>query len=168
MDFAIRGATAADHSAILALNLASEALLSPMDATRLVQLDGEAAYHRVAADAAANADDNVAAFLLAFREGADYDSVNYRWFAARYDRFLYVDRIAVCDTQQGRGLGAALYADLFAFARDQGTPRIVCEYYSVPLNEASQRFHARQGFKEVGSQWLPGSGKQVSFQLAPV
>lgn len=164
MDFVIRPATAADHPAILALNLASEALLSPMDATRLAQLDAEAAYHRVCVDAHGQ----VAAFLLAFREGADYDSVNYRWFAERYDRFLYVDRIAVSDAHQGRGLGAALYADLFAFAREQAVPRVVCEYYSVPLNEASQRFHARQGFTEVGTQWLPDGRKQVSFQLAAV
>ena len=108
-----------------------------------------------------------AAFLLAFREGARYDSPNYRWFAARYERFLYVDRIAVANAHQGRGLGAALYADLFAFAGEHGVPRVVCEYYSQPLNLASQKFHARAGFSEVGTQWLPDGSKQVSFQLAP-
>ena len=122
MDLAIRDTTTGDFPAVLALNLASEALLSPMDASRLVQLDATAACHRV----------------------------------------------AVAQAHQGRGLGAALYADLFAFARGQGIPRIVCEYYSVPLNDASRRFHARQGFEEVGTKWLPGSGKQVSFQLALV
>lgn len=166
MTFVMRAATAADHPAILALNLASESLLSPMDAARLAQLDTQAAYHRVAVDA--DAEGHVAAFLLAFCDGADYDSVNYRWFAQRYDSFLYVDRVAVSDAHQGRGLGAALYADLFAFAREQGIPRVVCEYYSVPLNAGSQRFHARQGFTEVGTQWLPDARKQVSFQLAPV
>lgn len=164
MDFVIRPATAADHPAILALNLASEALLSPMDGARLALLDAEAAYHRVAVDA--NGD--IAAFLLAFREGTHYDSVNYRWFAEHYGSFLYVDRIAVSDVHLGRGLGAALYADLFAFAREQAIPRVVCEYYSIPLNQASQRFHARQGFTEVGTQWLPDGRKQVSFQLAAV
>lgn len=163
MSVSIRDATAADHPAILALNLESEALMSPMDAARLLELEREAAYHRVVVDA-----QGIAAFLLAFREGARYDSPNYRWFAERYDRFLYVDRIAVAGTRQGRGLGVALYADLFAFAREHGIPRIVCEYYSVPLNEISQRFHARAGFSEVGTQWLPERGKQVSFQLAPV
>lgn len=161
-EFRIRDATAADHAAIVALNLESEALLSPMDGERLRQLEREAAYHRVAAN-----DEGVAAFLLAFREGADYDSPNYRWFAAHYDRFLYVDRVAVSGARQGRGLGAALYADLFAFARVQDVPRIVCEYYRRPLNEASQRFHARAGFREVGTQWLPDGSKQVSFQEAP-
>lgn len=161
MQPAIRPVTPDDFAEILALNLESEALLSPMDRSRLAALDGEAAYHRVATDEA-----GVAAFLMAFREGAIYDSPNYRWFCERYDRFLYVDRVAVSRTRQGRGLGAALYADLFETARMQGIPRIVCEYYSVPLNEASQRFHTKFGFAEVGTQWIPGGLKQVSLQLA--
>jgi predicted GNAT superfamily acetyltransferase len=156
----IRDARAADHAAILELNRDSEALLSPMDAARLRELDAAAAYHRVAGDP-------VAAFLLAFREGAAYDSPNYHWFSQRFDRFLYVDRIAVAASARSAGLGGALYRDLFEFARAAGVPRIVCEYYSQPLNEASQRFHARHGFEEVGTQWLPERGKQVSYLLAP-
>jgi predicted GNAT superfamily acetyltransferase len=154
-----RLATLADYPAILALNLDAEALLSPMDDARLRALDAAAAYHRVAGDP-------TAAFLMAFREGADYDSPNYRWFPQRYDRFLYVDRIAVAESARGAGLGGALYRDLFDFARESGVPRIVCEYYSKPLNEASQRFHARHGFEEIGTQWLPERGKQVSYLVA--
>ena len=160
----IRPATAADFPAVLALNLAAEALLSPMDAARLRELDAAADYHRVAVDPASGA---VAAFLLAFREGAGDDSPNYRWFSERHERFLYVDRVAVGEGARGAGLGGALYRDLFAHARATGVPRIVCEYYSVPLNEASQRFHARHGFEEVGRQWLPERGKQVSYLVAP-
>jgi predicted GNAT superfamily acetyltransferase len=156
----IRDATPADYAAILELNRDSEALLSPMDAGRLRELDAAAAYHRVAGEP-------VAAFLLAFREGAGYDSPNYRWFSQRFDRFLYVDRIAVAASARSAGLGGALYRDLFGFARAAGVPRIVCEYYSRPLNEASQRFHARHGFDEIGTQWLPERGKQVSYLLAP-
>jgi predicted GNAT superfamily acetyltransferase len=156
----IRDATPADREAILALNLESEALMSPMDAARLAELGAMATYLRVLEDEA-----GVAAFLLAFREGCAYDSPNYRWFDARYERFLYVDRIAVAGDRQGRGLGPSMYADLFEFARVHQVPRVVCEYYSTPLNEVSRRFHARAGFHEVGSQWLP-NGKQVSFQEA--
>jgi predicted GNAT superfamily acetyltransferase len=156
----IRQATPADFAAILELNRDSEGLLSPVDAGRLVKLDAAAGYHRVAGEP-------VAAFLLAFREGADYDSPNYRWFSQRFDRFLYVDRVAVSASARGAGLGSALYRDLFAFARAAGVPRIVCEYYSKPLNEASQRFHARHGFEEIGTQWLPERGKQVPYLLAP-
>ena len=161
--FAIRDATSADHVAIARLNLESEHLLSPLDAQRLAHLDQQAAYHRVI-----ESDGEVIAFLLAFREGVPYDSPNYRWFAARYERFLYIDRIAVSASQQGRQLGRALYADLFAFARQHGIDTIACEFYVVPLNEASRAFHARHGFHEVGTQWVADGQKQVSLQIASV
>jgi len=161
MPFTIRDATAADHKAILALNLESEDLVSPMDAARLAQLDGRAAYHRVV-----DIDGEVAAFLLAFREGADYDSPNYLWFGERYPRFLYIDRIVVSASRQGQQLGRALYEDLFAFARADGIDNITCEFYVVPFNEGSSRFHAKFGFREVGQQWVAMGGKQVSLQLA--
>jgi predicted GNAT superfamily acetyltransferase len=156
----IRDARPADTEAILALNLESEALMSPMDEARLAELSAMAAFLRVVED-----ERGIAGFLLAFREATAYDSVNYRWFLERYPRFLYVDRIAVASDRQGRGLGPQLYAELFAFARANDVQRVVCEYYSVPLNEPSRRFHQRAGFVEVGSQWLP-NGKQVSFQEA--
>ncbi|BCT92172.1 GNAT family acetyltransferase [Lysobacter helvus] len=155
-----RDAVEADAAAIVALNLESEAVLSPMGAARFERLRAHAAYLRVIEDAGA-----VVAFLMAFRERADYDSVNYRWFDAHYDAFLYVDRVVVSSACQGRGFGALLYADLFAFARDAGVPRVTCEFDVEPPNEASRRFHARHGFVEVGTQALPG-GKRVSLQCA--
>jgi predicted GNAT superfamily acetyltransferase len=156
----VRDAVDGDAAAIVALNLESEAVLSPMDAARLALLRGEAAYLRVVED-----DGKVVAFLMAFRERAAYDSVNYRWFDARYDAFLYVDRVVVSQACQGRGFGALLYADLFAFARAAGVPRVTCEFDVEPRNVASERFHARHGFVEVGTQGLPG-GKRVSLQSA--
>jgi uncharacterized protein len=149
--FVIRDATVHDQAAILALNLASEHLLSPLDAPRLAHLDRESTYHRV---------------VLALREAAEYDSPNYRWFAARFERFLYVDRIAVAAAWQGRQLGRALYENLFAYARASGVQELACEFYVVPLNEASLRFHAAFGFHEVGRQWVAGGSKQVSLQVA--
>lgn len=163
MSFTIRPATAADHARILELNLESEQMLSPMDAARLRDLDAMAAYHRVACEG-----DEVVAFLLAFREGAAYDSPNYLWFGERYPAFLYVDRIAIAASHRGRRLGGLLYDDLFGFARDGGFERIACEFYIVPFNQASSRFHARYGFAEVGTQWVAEGRKQVSLQIAPV
>ncbi|MBX9401127.1 GNAT family N-acetyltransferase [Lysobacter sp. BMK333-48F3] len=159
----VRDATAADHPAILALNLESVDLMSPMDAQRLRELDREAAYHRAVCDG-----DEVVGFLLALREGAAYDSPNYLWFGERYPAFLYVDRIAVAASHRGRRLGGLLYDDLFGFARDGGFERIACEFYIVPFNQASSRFHARYGFAEVGTQWVAEGRKQVSLQIAPV
>ena len=157
-----RDATPGDHAALLALNEASVAVLSPMDATRLAMLVDAAALCRVA-----EVDGRVCGFVLAFRERAPYDSPNYRWFDARYPRFLYVDRVVVDDACRGTGLGAHLYADVFAHARTGDVPVVTCEFDVDPPNPASARFHARHGFAEVGQQVLPG-GKRVSLQAADV
>lgn len=161
MNLPLRDVVPADYAAILDLNLESEAMLSPLDEVRLEQLDSQAAYHRVLCD-----EGRVVAFLLAFREGADYDSPNYRWFAQHYERFLYIDRVVVAASHQGRGLGAQLYRDLFGFAREHGIDAVTCEFYVQPPNEASRRFHAGFGFREVGTQWVAAGTKQVSLQIA--
>jgi predicted GNAT superfamily acetyltransferase len=158
----LRPATAADADAILALNQESVAVLSPLSRERLVQLEREAAVRSVVEDGG-----TVVAFLLAFREGAAYDSPNYRWFAGRYDRFVYVDRVVVAGAARGRGAGAALYRDVFEFAATHAVGVVTCEYDVEPPNLASERFHARFGFREVGRQRLD-AGKLVSLQAAPV
>jgi len=132
-----------------------------MDAARFALIVGMCDYARVVAH-----DGVVAAFLLALREGqAGYDSPNYRWFDARYDQFLYIDRVVVARAHQGRGLGTRLYEDLFACARGRAVERVTCEFDIDPPNPASAAFHARFGFHEVGRQALP-SGKRVSLQAA--
>jgi len=157
----IREANINDFDTIVALNLESEHYLSPMDRLRLNQLHTQAAYHRVI-----EWQSHVVAFLLVLREGTDYDSANYQWFAARYDTFLYIDRIVVAGAHRGRRLAAALYDDLFAFARANGFEHITCEYDVYPPNQASRRFHARFGFEEVGAQWVADGKKRVSLQRA--
>jgi uncharacterized protein len=157
----IRDAAAADFPAILALNAESERFLSAMDMARLRHIDAQAVYHRVV-----ELDSMVAGFLLALREGADYDSPNYRWFAARYGEFLYIDRIVISPACRGRRLGANLYDDLFAFARQQNVAAITCEFDVDPPNGESRRFHQKFGFREVGTQWVAGGKKQVSLQQA--
>lgn len=158
----LRAASAADADAVLALNQESVAVLSPLSRERLTELAREAAVHRVV-----EADGAVVAFLLAFREGATYDSPNYRWFAERYDRFLYVDRVVVSSAARGRGAGALLYRDVFEFAATHSVGLVTCEYDLEPPNPVSERFHARFSFREVGRQRLDG-GKLVSLQAAPV
>ncbi|WP_426688168.1 GNAT family N-acetyltransferase [Rhodanobacter ginsengiterrae] len=158
----LRDATPADFPAILALNEAFVAVLSPLDRERLAQLHAQAALHRVI-----ERDGRVEAFLLAFREGADYDGANYRWFAQRYARFLYVDRIVVAGGGQAQGAGSRLYRDACAVAAADAVPLITCEFDIEPPNPASARFHARQGFREVGRRQLDG-GKTVSMQVLDV
>ena len=159
----IRDAATHDFPAILALNAESVHFLSPLDEARLLRLHAQAAWHRVV-----EIDGAVAAFLLVLRDGADYDSPNYRWFAQRHARFLYIDRIVVAADRQGRGLAAMLYDDLFAFAKTAGVETLTCEFDLDPPNPASAKFHARYGFREVGTQWLGGGKKQVSLQACAV
>lgn len=158
----LRNATPADFPAILALNAAFVAVLSPLDVVRLAQLHAQAAQHRVIEH-----DGAVVGFLLTLREAADYDSPNYRWFAARYPRFLYVDRIVVGASAQGLGAGRRLYREAYDYACRQALPVLVCEFDIAPPNPASARFHAALGFREVGQQTL-GAGKQVSLQALDV
>jgi predicted GNAT superfamily acetyltransferase len=159
----IRDARAADFDPILALNEASVSLLSPLSPERLTDLHAQAALHRVV-----EREGEVIGFLLAFREGAAYDSPNYRWFAERYPRFLYVDRVVVADAARGHGVGALLYRDMFEFAAASAAGLVTCEFDVDPPNPASERFHARFGFHEVGRQWVADGRKQVSLQAAPV
>lgn len=159
----LRDATPADFAVILALNEAFVSVLSPLDAARLAQLHAQAALHRVI-----ERDGRVEAFLLAFREGADYDSPNYRWFAQRHARFLYVDRIVVAGDTQARGAGTQLYRDVYERVVRDGVPLITCEFDIEPPNPASARFHTRLGFHEVGRQQLDGGSKTVSLQALDV
>ena len=160
---AIRDSRRDDFAAILALNAESVHFLSPLSPERLDALHRAAAYHTVV-----EVDGEIAAFLLAFREGATYDSPNYLWFAERYPAFLYIDRIVVAPSHRGGGLGVELYADIAAFAARSGVPWLTCEFDLEPPNPGSMRFHERMGFREVGTQWIHGATKQVSLQAKAI
>lgn len=159
----LRPATRADFSAVLALNEQSVQFLSPLSAQRLAQLHAASALHCVVEQ-----EGRVIAFLLAFREGADYDSINYAWFAQRYPRFLYIDRVVVALDAQAHGAGSALYAHAFWHATQAGVPILACEFDLEPANPVSERFHAKFGFREVGRQSVAGGRKRVSLQTADV
>lgn len=156
----IRPATSADLPAILEMNEESVHFLSPLTEKSLTRLHAQAAFHRVI-----ETEEGIAGFLLAFREGADYDSPNYRWFAERYPQFLYIDRIALRPAYRGRRLADRLYDDLIAFAGATGVALIACEFNIDPPNPASRRFHERHGFREVGTQPLFNGTKIVSMQI---
>lgn len=155
----IRDARPGDLEQILRLNGSSVQFLSPLTSGRLRGLHAAAAYHRVM-----DQDSAVQAFLLALREGAAYDSPNYRWFSDRFDRFLYIDRIVVSEAWRGQGIARLLYEDLFSFARRENAGLVVCEFDVDPPNEPSCRFHERFGFEEVGTQRVGPNLKRVSLQ----
>ena len=75
----------------------------------------------------------VSAFLLAMCNGAAYQNDNFEWFAEKYPRFIYVDRIVVSSSARGLRLGSRLYEDLFAYARSRSIPLgDLHEYNIVP------------------------------------
>lgn len=151
----LRDATRSDFPAILALNDDSVHFLSPLDEARLTQLAKASCTLRVIEEGG-----TVAAFLLGFRKGADYDSPNFLWFDARFDDFIYVDRVVVSPEFRGRKLAGILYDDFESYARARGVPRITCEVNVEPPNPVSLKFHARRGFREIGQ--IPyGPGKTV-------
>lgn len=157
----LRAATHADFAPILALNEESVALLSPLDAAGLGALGAQADAHWVA-----ERDGAVVAFLVALREGAAYASPNYRWFSARYARFLYVDRVVVARELRGSGVGTLLYRRLFEHAARTNAERVACEIDVDPPNSQSEAFHARFGFREVGQQRVQNGKKCVSLRVA--
>lgn len=144
-------------SALLALNNTHAVELSWLEADRLRHLVAEAFLARRIGE--------VEAFLLAFDQGAIYDSPNFLWFRARYPRFVYVDRIVVAAEARGQGHARRLYRALFEQARRAGHERVVCEVNSSPPNPASRAFHANLGFVEVGTGLIAGASKTVSYLL---
>ncbi len=115
---------------------------------------------------AAEVGGELAGFCLVLAPGADYGSVNYRWFAARYDDFAYLDRVAVDERHRDRGIGTALYAEV---ERRTTARWFLLEVNLRPRNDGSLRFHQRLGFVEVGQQETP-YGARVSMlakDLAP-
>lgn len=156
----VRSATEVDFDRIVALNADVVQDTSAMDRGRLQHLDALSVLHRVAL-----VDERVVAFLIAMRDGAAYANDNFGWFSARYPRFIYVDRIVVDAAASGRGVGRRLYQDLFDQARRQDIDIVACEYNIDPPNPASNAFHDRLGFREVGRQSVAGGSKQVSLQI---
>jgi hypothetical protein len=145
-----------DRDAVLALNRASEAETSPLDAADLEALLREAFHVGLRGEGRD-------AFLIAFDEGADYDSPNYVWFRDRHRRFAYVDRVIVAAAARGRGHARSLYEELFDVARAAGHDLVCCEVNIEPPNPASDAFHAALGFTEVGSAQIGEHGKRVRY-----
>ncbi len=137
------------------LNEAHAVELSSLSEARLEQLI-ETAF-------VADADPAGDALLLAFDQDGDYDSPNFLWFRERYPRFVYVDRVVVSATRRGEGLARQLYERLFATARAAGHDCVVCEVNYDPPNPASDLFHEKLGFAEVGRAHLSDRGKGVRY-----
>ena len=150
----IRAFTSDDLPRILDINQANVPEVGSADLERLRFIAAESPIALVA-----EVDDSVVGFVLVLAPGSSYDSVNYRWFMDRYDDAMYLDRVAIDATAQGRGIGSQLYAKVdaqIAVRRAAGLAgaRLALEVNVDPPNEPSLAFHAKHGFAEVGR--LPG------------
>ena len=141
----IRPLQPADLDACVALNNGSIPAVSEADAAKLQRLVDESLLSLVAEH-----DGAIVGFCINFGPGADYDSVNYRWFCDRYDDFAYLDRIVVAPMARNVGVGASIYAAVEQHIA--GRPFLFCEVNLRPRNDGSLRFHQRLGFVEVGQQ----------------
>ena len=148
----------ADAAWALALNNAAVPAVNEHDDDSLHALIGCAATVLVA-----ETDDGPTGLLVLFREGAAYQSPNYRWFADRFDRFLYVDRVIVEPDARGLGLGTLLYQSALDLGRLDDVPVLTCEVNEQPPNPRSRLFHERFGFQVAGRQETDGGKKTVTL-----
>ena len=154
-----------DLAAVHALNQHYAEELSSLTPLRLAELVSHAVYARCIR---MPADEPLAGFLIAFNEASTYDGENFRWFKARFDRFVYIDRIAVAPHAHGQGVARKLYADFFDWADLYGHTRLTCEVNIMPPNPASLKLHAALGFQEIGQATLKEGSKTVNYLLRDV
>jgi predicted GNAT superfamily acetyltransferase len=140
---------------LLALNNANARELSYLDWDKWRDMVGNAF--------AARAVEKTQALMIVFDQAACYDSPNFLWFQNRLPRFVYVDRIVVADALRGRGVARRLYEELFIKARVAGHESVVCEVNKIPPNPASDAFHSRLGFAEMGQAQIHGGDKTVRY-----
>jgi uncharacterized protein len=157
MALAIRDVREHDLDAVLALNNAAGRSILALDAAQLRYFYEHAEYFRVA-----EIDDHLAGFLIALREGGDYESPNYRWFAQHYPQFVYIDRIVIANAYRRHGLGRIFYCDVHSYAEVR-VPLLTCEVFLEPRDDVVVLFHGTYGFQEVGQQRMAEKGPQVSL-----
>ena len=159
MRFSIKPACVADYASVLALN---ESVLPHVNSIGVAELTALA--EQAFAFDLVWSEHIVAGFMLTLPEGANYQSLNYRWFSERYPQFLYVDRIVVSDAFVRQGVGALLYDRLEKLAPET-SPMLACEVNLRPANPGSLAFHKRVGFHEVGQQETGNGEKRVSLMI---
>ena len=145
----VRNIKSADLTRVLAINNANTPGVSELTLSEL-ETDIENCLHALAID---NEHGEVCAFCITFAPDAPDAGANHRWFADRFESFVYLDRIAIDPTYQNLGLGVLLYQSveqqMIASAQHS---LLCCEVNLEPPNPGSLRFHHRIGFTEVGQQ----------------
>ena len=139
------------------LNAENEPEVGPLDDDRFALFSAAARFRVVVADG------RIGGLFVGLGEGLDYASPNYRWFAARHDRFAYVDRIALAPTLRGRGVADAVYDEFEGWARASGRGVVCAEINTEPPNPRSLGFHRRRGFVVVDETAPYGGDERVAM-----
>ena len=142
----------AELTTVLAMNNDAVPAVNSLTPERLRELAIMARH----ADVVLDDSDTVLGLVVVLPHGAPYGSPLYGWFAERFARYLYLDRIVVDPAVRRRGIGAFVYDQMEQRARAEG--RLVCEVNLRPPNPGSQAFHAGRGYVEVGRAVVPGEG----------
>ena len=95
--------------------------------------------------------DEIVGFIICMRESSAYGSENYKFFAQRLKKFLYVDRVVIDERHRRAGLGKAIYEDIFTHASNDYLP-IALEVNTQPVNQPSLNFHEKMGFDRIGAK----------------
>jgi predicted GNAT superfamily acetyltransferase len=149
MSFSFRDAAPDDLPAILAMNAQAGVSVAPIDRELLDCHYANAAYFRVAESGG-----RLAGFLIAFDHEAGPGNAGYSWFRERGQPFIWVDRIVVAPEFRRHGLGRVFYADVMSFAEVR-VPVLGCQISLDPPDDASLRFHASMGFREMAQLPVP-------------
>ena len=113
-----------------------------------------------------NRSQKICGFLLVLPSGLEYDSLNYKWFSSRYEKFAYIDRIAISKNWRNKGMGKSLYTDLENTLKDYNL--IACEFNVIPLNQVSKQFHESLDYENVGFQLTENGTKKVSLMTKKI
>ena len=157
---AVRNIKIADLARVLEINNANTPGVSELTFAEL-ETDLDNSLHALAID---NEQGEVCAFCITFDPGAPDAGDNHRWFAERYESFVYLDRIAIDSNHQNRGLGALLYQSVEQHMLKSAEHSLLCcEVNLEPPNPGSLRFHQRIGFTEVGQSIPEYANYRVSY-----
>ena len=96
-------------------------------------------------------DEKIVGFIICFKEGSAYHSLNYKFFSDSEDKFLYIDRVVIKKEYRRMGAGTLLYNHLSKVANLENLP-ICCEVNTKPINQISLNFHSKNKYIEVGER----------------
>ncbi|NIR32491.1 MAG: GNAT family N-acetyltransferase [Gammaproteobacteria bacterium] len=157
MSIAIRDVSAQDLEALIELNECEVPHVNSVPLSLFEWFAQEAAYFRVA-----RAEGRVVGFLAGLAPAMPHTSQYFRWFRERYSDFIYIDRVVVSPESRRLGVAARLYGDMETTFGER-VSMLACEVNLVPRNEPSLRFHARMGFRSIGTLETENGTKQVSL-----